>query len=379
MDISRLVSDFYASRGQVTSLLAGESPWTPVAVHVSPTYFGSDSVVGGGERYAEELSRAMSERTRVRFVSFGKRPTRERVSDRYERVILKSWTEDKMTPFSPHLWRELRGAQAIHCYQLNTLPTFLAAIYAKIQKTPLFVSDLGGGGWTPGYQIDIGRWIRGHLPISKYAARLIPKDHAIADVIYGGVDLQYYPARSEMSHDGSVIFLGRILPHKGIHYLIEGQPKECQLQVIGPVGSEDYLRKLKVIASGKRIEFFHELSDVEIRQRLRRAAMLVHPTPTDESGDAGVNELLGLAVLEAMASNCPVVVSAVASLPELVSHENSGLIVPPNDRGAIRYAILSLIEDSVLWKRLALGGRNAVKKNFLWSSAVDRCLRAYRV
>ena len=193
----------------------------PAVVHVSPTYFSPDSLIGGGERYAEDLCRAMSACVPDRFVSFGNRMFRERASDRYERVVLKSWTRDKMTPFSPRLWSELAGARAIHCYQLNTLPTFQSLLFARLRGVPAFVSDLGGGGWTPGYQVDVAPWIRGHLPISNYASKGLPRGHRNAGVIYGGVDLEKFPPRDALRHDGTVVFLGRILPHKGIHYLIE--------------------------------------------------------------------------------------------------------------------------------------------------------------
>ncbi len=374
-----MVHDIPASRSQVNRTIAAESRWTPTVVHVSPTYFARESAIGGGERYAEDLSRAMSDRALVRFVSFGPRAFRERVGDRYDRVILKNWTRDKMTPFSLRLWRELRGARAIHCYQLNTLSTFLAVLFAHLCRVPVFVSDLGGGGWTPGYHVDIGRWLNGHLPISNYAAQGLPRGHRSACVIYGGVDLDKFPARTELCHDGTVIFLGRILPHKGIHHLIEGLPEECQLRVIGPIASDDYLDRLKLLALGKKVEFLHGLSDSEIASRLRRAAVLVHPTPTDSVGNAGVNELLGLAVLEAMASNCPVIVSAAASLPELVEHEVSGLVVPSNDPGAIRSAIRRVIGNPSLWKQLAVEGRIRVEREFVWPKVVDRCLRAYGI
>lgn len=353
--------------------------WGPAVVHVSPTYFSPESVIGGGERYAEELSRSMSDRIPVRFVSFGPGAFRERVSGRYERVILKSWTRDKMTPFSPHLWRELRGARVIHCYQLNTLPTFLAAAFARLGRVPVFVSDLGGGGWTPGYHFNIGRWLSGHLPISKYAAQCLPSGHASAGVIYGGVDLGKYPPRDRLYHDGTVVFLGRILPHKGIHHLIEGLPEECPLRVIGPIGSADYLDRLKLLAVGKKVEFLHGLPDSEVADQLRRAAVLVHPTPTDSAGNAGANELLGLAVLEAMASNCAVIVSNAASLPELVIDEESGLVIPPNDPGAIRNAIQRVINSPGFWEKLAIEGRKRVEKEFVWSRVVDRCMCAYGI
>ena len=85
-------------------------------VHVSPTYFGPESCVGGGERFAEELSRVMSARVDVRFVSFGARYRRESWSRTYERVILKAQPvmgrQSKMAPWSAALIREVWSADA---------------------------------------------------------------------------------------------------------------------------------------------------------------------------------------------------------------------------------------------------------------------------
>lgn len=351
----------------------------PLVVHVSPTYFSPESAIGGGERYAEELSRAMSRRVPVRFLSFGPRAFRERAGPDYERVILRSWTRSAMTPFAPGMLRALRGAHVVHCYQLNTLPTFIGVTFGRLQGSATYVSDLGGGGWTPGYQIDLGRWLDGHLPISAYAARGIPRGHRNAGVIYGGVDLEKFPPRAELRHDESVVFLGRILPHKGIHTLIDALPPERRLQVIGPVGDAGYLDSLVRRAQGKRVEFLHGLSDAEVAARLRRAAVLVHPTPVDADGAAGANELLGLAVLEAMASNCPVVVTDAASLPEIVVEGDSGLVVPPNDAAALGNAVARVLDDAALWHRLAAGARRRVEDAFTWAQTVERCVRAYGI
>jgi len=82
--------------------------------HVSPTYFAPESVLGGGERFAEELARAMARRAAVKLVSFGRRAARERVSPTYERVILRNWSGRTLVPFSPRLRRELRDADVVH-------------------------------------------------------------------------------------------------------------------------------------------------------------------------------------------------------------------------------------------------------------------------
>jgi glycosyltransferase involved in cell wall biosynthesis len=349
--------------------------------HVTPTWFSPESALGGGERFAEELARAMAERAEVKLVSFGPRELRETPRPGYERVILKSWTRDRMTPFAPGLLGELRGADVVHCHQFFVLPTFLAALIGRLRGSRVFVSDLGGGGWTPGYQIDQSRWIAAHLPLSEYAARHLPRGrNRRYRVIHGGVDLERHPMRPELAHDGSAVFLGRVLPHKGIHFLIAGLPPQIPLHVVGPTPDPAYLDRLRGLASGaagKEIHFHGPLSDAEVVERLGRAMALVHPTPVDEQGSAGVHELFGLALVEAMARGCPVIASDAASLPEIVTPEVNGLLVPPNDPAAIAGALERLRDDPELWARLARGARRTVEERFTWGKVVDRCLAAY--
>jgi glycosyltransferase involved in cell wall biosynthesis len=349
-------------------------------VHVSPTYFAPESFVGGGERFAEELAKAMARNgdvDHVKLVSFGPRALRAAPSPRFERVILRSWTRAKMTPFSPRLCAELRGADVIHCHQYFVLPTFLAALQGKLQGSRVFVTDLGGGGWTPGYQIDQSRWITAHMPISEYAARSLAGSNQLRRVIHGGVDLDRYPMRPGASHDGSVAFLGRLLPHKGLHVLIEALPPETPLHVIGPVASASYLDTLRQLSRGKDVRFHHDLGDGEVRDLLCRAMALVHPTPVDATGSAGVNELFGLALVEAMACGCPVVASAVASLPEVVTHEQDGLLVPPGQPAAIASAIQRLAQSRELWARLSQGARERAEA-LSWDHVAARCVETYR-
>jgi len=347
-------------------------------VHVTPTYFAPESALGGGERFAEELARAMAGRVEaVKLVSFGPRAFRESPRPGFERVILRSRSRDRFTPFSAGLFRELRGADVIHCHQYFVLPTFLAALYGRLRGSRVFVSDLGGGGWTPGYQIDQSRWIAAHLPLSAYAARDLPGRNRRHRVIFGGVDLDRHPMRPEAAHDGAVLFLGRVLPHKGIHFLIEGLPPGVPLEVIGPTPDAGYLEKLHGLAAGKDVRFRGPLSDAEVVERLGRAMVLVHPTPVDAEGSARAHELFGLALVEAMARGCPVIASDAASLPEIVEPEVNGLLVPPNRPEAIGQAILRLKDDPDLWARLSRGARRSVEERFTWEKVVDRCLEAY--
>jgi glycosyltransferase involved in cell wall biosynthesis len=348
--------------------------------YVSPTYFSPESVLGGGERFAEELARAMAAHpdvASVKLVSFGRRAFRESPAPHYERVILRSRTRDPVTPFSWGLFRELRGADVVHCHQYFVLPTFLAALAGRLRGRRVFVTDLGGGGWTPGYHIDQSRWIAAHLPISEYAARALPGRNRRHHVIWGGVDLARYPARPVPEHDGSVVFLGRLLPHKGVHVLLEGLPAEVTLHVIGPQTDRAYRERLDALARGRDVRFHGALPDADVIERLGRAMALVHPTPVDERGSARSHELFGLALVEAMARGCPVIASDAASLPEIVEPEKSGLLVPPNEPAAIGLAIERLRDDPELWRRLSAGARRRVEKRFTWERVVERCLEAY--
>ncbi len=348
-------------------------------VLVSPTCADTEIAQGGGERYVEELAKALADRVETRLVSFGRERKRERPKPGLERVILKSWTRDPLTPFAPGLRKAIRGFDVVHCFQYYTLPTFLAAFFGHRQRSRVFVTDLGGGGWTPGYQIDQSRWIDGHLPISEYAATMLPRGRPKpVHVIYGGVDLEKFKMREKPEHDGSVVFLGRLLPHKGVHYLIDAMPPDRTLHVIGPIADETYLADLHRRAEGKRVEFHHGLSDEEVVGYLQQAMVYVHPTPVDENGSAGVNELLGLAVLEAMACGCPAVVTSVASLQEILADEAAGFEVPACDREALRQSIERTAAEKEWWK-LSRAARRVVEACFAWDLTAASCMVEYAI
>lgn len=350
----------------------------PLVCHLSPTLFGrAGGVVGGGERFAEELARFMARRVDVRLISFGSDARWERISPGFERIILKNRSPLTGVPFSTALFRTLRAADVIHCHQYYVLTTFLAALYGKLRGIPVFVSDLGGGSWTPAFHVDQSRLITAHLPISRYAANLVEGANRRSSIIYGGADVERFLPRPEAEHDGSAVFLGRILEHKGIHLLIDGAPDDVEVQVVGTVSDADYLERLHRLAEGKRVRFLHGLDDDAVIGRLQEAMVLVHPTPVDDDGSPGVNELFGLALVEAMACGCPVVASAVGPLPEIVEDGVNGLLVPPNDPGAIGRAIETLRTDPTLWRRLSQGALRTATERFTWQQVVDRCLAAY--
>jgi len=346
---------------------------------LAPTCADSAVPQGGGERYVEELARALAEHAEVTLVSFAPRARTEHPRPGLERRVLRSWTRDPVTPFSPRLASAIGRPEVLHAFQYFTLPTFLGTWLARRRRAKVFVTDLGGGGWTPGYQIDVSRWIDAHLPISEYAARNLPGRPRPVHVIYGGVDLDKFRMRPRLEHDGSLVFLGRLLPHKGVHLLIEALPEDQELHVIGPVADPSYLDELVRRSASKRVRFHHGLDDAAVVGMLQRAMALVHPTPVDATGSAGANELFGLALVEAMACGCPVIASNVASLPEIVAEGTAGYLVPPNCPSRLSKVVREISSSHQRWAAFSLAGRQSAEERFSWKAVADRCLSAYRV
>ncbi len=79
------------------------------------------------------------------------------------------------------------------------------------------------------------------------------------------------------------------------------------------------------------------------------------------------SELLGLTLLESMATGTPVVCTSVGGMPEYVVDGTTGCIVAPNDTGELRRAILGLLDDPSRAARMGLAGSEHVKQ-YTWEN-----------
>ena len=136
-----------------------------------------------------------------------------------------------------------------------------------------------------------------------------------------------------VERDGTLLFVGRILPHKGINDFVDALERGMQGAVIGPAPYPAYFEDLQNRACGKRVVFRTDCDDAALVEAYRRAACVVLPSVYKDiyGGETRVPELLGQTLLEAMACGAPAICTDVASLPEVVDHGQTGLVVPPND------------------------------------------------
>lgn len=85
------------------------------------------------------------------------------------------------------------------------------------------------------------------------------------------------------------------------------------------------------------------------------------------------HEGLGSVLLEAMAVRCPIVASDVGGIPDLIEHNETGLLVPANSPDQLQHTIAYLIEDKARAKALAENGFQKAKTIF----SSDNMSRAY--
>ena len=90
-------------------------------------------------------------------------------------------------------------------------------------------------------------------------------------------------------------------------------------------------------------------------------------------------EGFGLVALEAMSKRRPVIASAVTALPEVVEHEQTGLLVPPEDSEALAEAIVTLLSDRSLRVHMGMVGEDRIEQYFTVDRMADETLAVYRV
>lgn len=351
--------------------------------HVVPALFAADGgVLGGAERYALELARHMAERVPTRLVTFGPQTRELRDGALDIKVLGKPWRVRGQdgNPFAFRLLGEIRRADVIHCHQQHILASSLLAAGCRLTGRRVFVSDLGGGGWDVSTYLSTDRWYHGHLHISEYSRSVFGHAGKVwAHVVLGGVDTHKFSPDPGVARDDTVLFVGRLLPHKGVNYLVEAVPNDMQLEIIGQAYAPPFVAELHRLAGGKQVRFRADCDDQELVRAYRRALCLVLPSVyrSPFGHDTQVPELLGQTLLEAMACATPVIATDVASLPEVVDHGVTGFVVPPNNPVALAEKLLWLRDHPGEARAMGEAGRQRVLERFTWPEVVRRCLEIY--
>jgi glycosyltransferase involved in cell wall biosynthesis len=189
-------------------------------------------------------------------------------------------------------------------------------------------------------------------------------------LIYNGVDHDRYDHQQPcctlheeygMAPDAQVVgVVGRLELEKGHPTLLEAWP-----HVLREV-PDAYL---VIVGEGSRLDALHEIArDMEILHRVvftgRRDDIPAVTAAFDVAVLPSYREAQGLTILEAMALSRPVVASNVGGIPEMITHERTGLLVPPHDPPALAEAIVRLLRDHQLADTLGRNGHDLIHDRF---------------
>lgn len=196
-------------------------------------------------------------------------------------------------------------------------------------------------------------------------------------------------------NDVLLVVVGSVIPFKGAHHLIEALARiqsrdpalarRLHLVLVGDRPVEDYGRYLDDLIESRRLTSVRFAGwDQFPLDWMRAADIVVLPTVDHEkltlaTGPIEVHGTEGFSrsVLEAMSCGRPVIATTVAGVPEQVTHDRTGLLVPPSDPGALADAISKLAVERAAWARMGSAASADVRR-FSVAAMCDATIEVYR-
>lgn len=213
-----------------------------------------------------------------------------------------------------------------------------------------------------------------HLRDYYYASGLKPKN---SYVIPRGVDFELGTDLDRERIQPPLFFAAsRLHEQKGLHHAIEAaallskrRPDlKWQLEIAGREEQPNYAARLEELIQRLNIKdrarLVGQLDRSETLRKIRGAAAILS-TPTYE-------EPFGRTILEALASGTPLIASEVGAINEIVSANESALLYPRGDVGALSERMEQVLSEPELHRKLAEGGLKRVQENYTMDAVLDR-------
>ncbi len=189
-------------------------------------------------------------------------------------------------------------------------------------------------------------------------------------------NLVEFKARYADPDDLIIFTVTRLVYEKGVHRLVEAAPQifaECptaRLIIAGKGPEAEHLKQQAAeLGLSDRINFAGFISDEERNCFYKTAACAVFPS---------LYEPFGIVALEAMALRCPVVVSDVGGLSEIVNHGENGVTIYPDDAESAAWGVLRMLQNPDWARKHADNGYHYVDQLFNWPRIARLTRAVYR-
>ena len=233
-----------------------------------------------------------------------------------------------------------------------------------------------------GMQVRVARALPAVVTVSQSSSKDIAEQMQVRPermtVVPVGVDHTVFRPRDDVTPQPGRIMVtsSSDVPMKGLVPLLEAVAKmrterEVELTVIGrPREGGRVDRAIKRLGLADVVRCVSGVSDDELAVLYGEAEVAVVPS---------LYEGFSLPAIEAMACGVAVVATTGGALPEVVGTDGeTGLLVAPDDPGALADAISRLLDDPVLRARLGAAGRERVIHRFTWQVTAAGTAACYR-
>lgn len=300
------------------------------------------------------------------------------------------------------LWEALGGFDLIHVH--DWLVAFAGGALKHGHKTPLLATihatERGRGrghlGSTVSQAIDRTEWwltfeawrviccsefmkgeVRGYFQVPEDKMDVIPNGvHAPPDLPGGKESLRHYRGMYALPEEKLIVSVGRMVEEKGMHVLVAAVPRvlaafptaKFVLVGKGPM-LEDLRRQAWALGVAEKVLFTGFVPDEERDRLYRLADCAVFPS---------LYEPFGIVALEAMAFRCPVVVSDVGGLREVVIHGETGITTYAGNPESLAWGIVHTLAHPEWTAQRVEAAYQRVRAEFNWDRIAERTVEVYR-
>lgn len=280
---------------------------------------------------------------------------------------------------------QAQGIRHIHAH-FATHPATMAMIVSELTGLGFSITahahDIFVDRTLLGMKLRRAKFVRAISKFNRdFLADLYPEASSKIEVIHVGIDPRNYDAAPRPASSPALLLcVAAFKPYKGLPVLIDACARlesagvDFRCEIIGDGPQRRQIEKLidaKML--NERVQLLGNLPQHEVAERMSRTTVLVLPSVVAPDGQM---DGIPVALMEAMAAQCPVVASALSGIPELIEHERTGLLVEPGNAGALAEAIRQILADRDRATEMGRRGRERVRQQFVLSTTVAQLLEA---